>query len=754
MLASFITLLISNRRAAIFLFAVFVIAGISGVLHLQIELSGREFIAHRNDDIERLAAYVDEWGDDSNVLIAIADGGEEGVLTEGRMLAMARLARSIRDVEGIEGAWSLQDFPRFQKSPDGRAKLAVVLGTAPSDAALLSDWQNSQLNDPLLVPGMLSVDGRYAVLLIQMDTQLEGINALQKPVAAVKAIVSEFQGVEELRLTVTGLPAIRVALLEVVAENQFVLVPLSMLLVISLLALFYRRTYAVLLPVIAGVLSVSILLGIMGWTGEPIGLLNQFYFTIIPVIVMVDGVHVVERYAGEMQQNMGRLEAIKTVASIYANVGTACFLTSITTAIGFMSLALGNIEALHQFGIYAALGIIIGFALVVTILPLILVEVRDPRIRHSPFADALLRSLANVAVKIPGRICALSIVFFLLLAVLATRVESGSTMTGDLPVAASASVGGRLLDGHLSGQFVFAITLEGDNLATHAVLGKINRLESRWRESWAIRTVLGPGTAVRHANRWADDSGGVPVADEGIDDFYQSLLRFTELPTVLSADNQRARILITAPDLGTSQMLRHGRELVADAREILRDDSISVDITGAQWNLYLGYAEIGADLRKSILFAFAAIMLIMAVLFRSTVIPLLMLLPNLLPLLAGYAMLAVVGWKLSIVPAVVLALAVGIVVDDSIHMMVRMREELRRGRDATVAVRYAILHSGRAIMTSTLVLVAGFAVNGFSRFPINQTFALIGSVVLIAALVCDLVLLPALLILWQRRAHQ
>jgi predicted RND superfamily exporter protein len=98
-----------------------------------------------------------------------------------------------------------------------------------------------------------------------------------------------------------------------------------------------------------------------------------------------------------------------------------------------------------------------------------------------------------------------------------------------------------------------------------------------------------------------------------------------------------------------------------------------------------------------------------------------------------------------------LALAVGIVVDDSIHMLARTREELRAGFEFTDAVRYAILHSGRAITISTLVLVAGFAVNTFSRFPINQTFALIGSVVLVSALVCDLLLLPALLILWQRR---
>jgi predicted RND superfamily exporter protein len=750
-LSRFVELLVANRVVSLLVFAILTLAIVAGSLRLSAELTGREFFAHREDEVARFADFVDRWGDDSNLLVAVADAGDQTVLTSSRMQAMAGLAYALRDIEGVDGAWSLQEFPRFQKSPDGMARPTMVLGAVPTDVSLLQQWQQTQLADPLLVPGALSVDGRYAVLIVQLNEQLDAVDELVGPVTSIKAAVSGAQGVAQLHWELTGLPAIRVALLEVIFENQAVLVPLSMLLVISLLAFFYRRLYAVALPVVAGLLAVILLLGVMGWTGEPIGLLNQFYFTLIPVIVMVDGVHVIERFAADARSMTSHADIVKAVVSSYASVGKACFLTSLTTAVGFMSLAFGNIAALRHFGLYAALGILFGFVLLITLMPLALSRVTKPDVRATPIADGLLHSIASIAVAAPRQVLIAALIALLGLITLASRVEPGNTLTGDLPADESASVGGRLLDSHLSGLFQFHVVLQGQDLDSFAVLEEIDKLEARWRGDTMIRSVTGPGTAIRHASRWIAGGEDVPVDEENSDDYYRGLFEFSELLPVMSEDGEHARVVVTAPDQGTTAMLRLGHELLEDARRSLEDQGVTAEITGAQWNLYLGYSGIGEDLRKSVLFALGVILFVMALLFRSSAVPIIMLLPNAMPLLAGYAVLAIVGWQLSIVPAVVLALSVGIVVDDSIHMLARMREELRKHRALTDAVRYAIVTSGRAITISTLVLVAGFVVNGLSRFPINQSFALVGSTVLIAALVCDLLLLPALLILWHRR---
>ncbi|MDQ3159653.1 MAG: MMPL family transporter [Pseudomonadota bacterium] len=750
-MTNFIASLIASRRTSLLLFAVLTLAIIAGAVKLTAELTGREFFAHNDGDVARLSEFTDRWGDESKLLVAVADAGSETVLTGPRMRAMAILARAIRDIDGVNGAWSLSEFPRFQKGLGGEAQHAMVLGTVPSDPSQLPGWQAAQLADPLLVPGVLSSNGHVAALVIQLDAELDTVEDLRDPVNAIEAALSSFQGKEQLRWELTGLPAIRVALLDVLYENQVMLVPLSMLLVIATLAFAYRRLYAVALPVTLGILSTLLLLGIMGWTGEPIGLLNQFYFTMIPVIVMVDAIHVIERFAIEGKSQAGPDEIVQSVLSTYAKVGIACFLTSFTTAVGFVSLGLGNIAALRHFGAYAALGILLGFVIVVTLLPLVLARIDRTSIHNLRAADTLLESMAKLVVGSPVRICVVALIAFVGFAGLATRVQSSQMLTDDLPATASATIGGGMLDRHLSGQFQFNIVIDGNGLDTYSVLNAIDVMESRWRENSMVRTVLGPGTAIRHASRGTEGGDHLPRADDDIDDYYQALLQFSELPAVLTGNGAHARIVVTAPDQGTTEIIKLGNELVEDARQTLKADDLTVNITGVQWNLYQGYAGMGADLRKSMLFALAAIMLVMSLLFRSTSVMFLMIFPNVLPLLAGYAVLAVAGWQLGIVPAVVLALAVGIVVDDSIHMLVRMREGLRLGMGPTDAVQQAILHSGRAIMISTLVLVVGFAVNGFSRFPINQTFALVGSVVLITALICDLLLLPALFLLLHRR---
>ena len=135
-------------------------------------------------------------------------------------------------------------------------------------------------------------------------------------------------------------------------------------------------------------------------------------------------------------------------------------------------------------------------------------------------------------------------------------------------------------------------------------------------------------------------------------------------------------------------------------------------------------------------------------LFRSPRIALLSFLPNAMPLLVGYGLLGVTGWELDPAPAVVFIIALGIAVDDTIHLIVRWREELDNGRTNEEAILESVVHTGRAVTVTTIVLALGFGVNVFSSFPMMTVLAALGATVVTTALFCDLFLLPALLVLW------
>ena len=126
------------------------------------------------------------------------------------------------------------------------------------------------------------------------------------------------------------------------------------------------------------------------------------------------------------------------------------------------------------------------------------------------------------------------------------------------------------------------------------------------------------------------------------------------------------------------------------------------------------------------------------------------LVPNSMPLLVGYGLMGLMDWELDPTPAVVFTVALGIAVDDTIHLLVRVRDEQAEGRALPDAVREAVLHSGRAVTITTVLLCAGFGLNGLSSFPSMQVLGVLGAVVIFVALLGDLFLLPALLVAAQR----
>jgi predicted RND superfamily exporter protein len=135
-------------------------------------------------------------------------------------------------------------------------------------------------------------------------------------------------------------------------------------------------------------------------------------------------------------------------------------------------------------------------------------------------------------------------------------------------------------------------------------------------------------------------------------------------------------------------------------------------------------------------------------LFRSPRIAFLCLIPNAMPLIVGYGLMGATGWILDPAPAVIFIIAMGIAVDDTIHLVVRWREELDAGRSNHEAIVGSVVHTGRAVLVTTIVLAFGFGINVLSSFPTMKVVAVLGATVVTVALICDLFVLPALLALW------
>ncbi len=285
------------------------------------------------------------------------------------------------------------------------------------------------------------------------------------------------------------------------------------------------------------------------------------------------------------------------------------------------------------------------------------------------------------------------------------------------------------------------------------VLQAIERVDQRLRKLEHVNWVGSPATYAATVNEMFTGIREVPDSSSAIAKSYDLLAGDGEIALLMAPDARpgaprQGRIIIRTPDGGGVAYAKLAKQTREILDEELKGVPVEAHLSGTGHIAYRGINNITRDLRNSILLAFFVITLMIALLFRNIRIGLICLLPNGLPLLIGYALMGFMGWTLEPSPALVFTVALGIAVDDTLHLMIRTREELQKGFSLEDAVRTSVQHCGRAIAITTVILVGAFGITGFSSFLQMQVMGLLGGTVIFAAFFCDLFVLPALLALF------
>ena len=217
----------------------------------------------------------------------------------------------------------------------------------------------------------------------------------------------------------------------------------------------------------------------------------------------------------------------------------------------------------------------------------------------------------------------------------------------------------------------------------------------------------------------------------------------------------RARVDISLRDVGARAYQALAQRLRKELPSLVRaPEGVTTRVTGTSMVAHRGINMLVTDLLFSLSLALGVIAVFLSLLFRSARIGILSLLPNVIPLAVGLGFMRLAGMRLEPVTVMIYSIALGIAVDDTIHFMVRYREEVLGGASPAQAVRATLRTAGRAMVFTSAVLVAGFSVTLISNFPGTVRFGLLAIVILSSALVTDLLLTPACMILfkpWSKR---
>jgi predicted RND superfamily exporter protein len=780
LLAQLVAAVLRRRGLSALLLALVFATALLGILRLRIDFSSTAFYGDDSIAAARLKAFHDTWGaDDDTLLVLVHPVHPEdpaGVLERERLEAIAELSAALRSVEQVRQTSSIAELtlplPELGATlgSEPRTTTFVALAQRLDLAAQPIETRRALLEQLPFVPVLLSSDGRDTVIVVELAFSSDDMARTRALVTEVEAVLDEHEdALVELGLAheIAGVPGIRAGFFELIIRDQAVFVPLTLLLIGLALYVVFRRLHGVLIPALAAMVPTAMLVGIMGWMGEPIGLLNQAYFTLLPVIAVADAIHMIARFHEERRRpeqagpdldglDVRGLDARgHAIVRACSHVGLACLMTSLTTAAGFASLATASMPILRAFGLYAALGVALAFVVGFVLVPLLLSLVRDDRLPPPPAEIRVIDWAVAISLRRPLLVVLIAVGLVALALIPARRVEVDNTLSGLLETDHPISVASRRVDERLGG--VLGLELEilapdGVDLRTPESLQALHGFERWLAEQPRVRSVDGLASAVAGVGVLRGSGAEVPLAQAEIDARLELLAPHAPLDRLVRDGGQRLRIHVGMPDAGGQAFVLFAARAEAELHlRLAAWPQLEAHATGTPLMAYRGVNSITQDLRSSFAQVFVVVVAAIAISFRSLWPALVAILPNLAPLLFGYALLGLLGKVLDPLAAVILTLALGLAVDNTLHVMARTREELARHKTIDDALRDAIRHSSWAVAVTSMVIVGGLLLDLGSSFPPLQMLGLLGSLVISLALLANLTVLPASLALLRGR---
>jgi predicted RND superfamily exporter protein len=678
---------------------------------------------------------------------------------EVKSLANAELTVGVAD--GIEIRELEDDFPESQE-----ALLAL---------------RDQYLQKPMLVGGLLSEDATHAAIIIEMDRSStdpledirlhpdggDGLDNLYPQVTneAIDEILSrpEYEGI---RFYHSGDVPLNAAYNVIIEQETAFLFLVTCAVIGVVLALSFRSLVGVLAPLAVVTLSVIFCVALIGALGWKLDLSFGSAPTLLTAIGVAHSVHILSEFRSRFRMLGDRREAL--VRTIHL-VGTPCLLTSLTTAAGFAAMSFVPIKSIAHMGTYNAFGVLAAFFLSLTLLMALLsfgrrmrtpapAAVADASAKGGQWVRAVLDSVAAFDIRHRRKILAgFALIFAASFAGMSQLVVDTNWLddfSDEVPLKATTLRIDEVMGGTTNLIYIFDAG-SPDAIKEPAALREMERVQRiaetqrpLVRKTYSLVDILKDLNQAFHEGDPAWHR--IPESRELV---AQYLLLYEtsggeDAEEYVSSDYQRASVELRLAIAPTSQTAELVETIDAQlSREPLEATEASLTGIGALWLVLMDY--IVSSQITGFLLAFGVIALMMVVVFRSFAVGMISMVPNLTPVALVLGVMGASGIFLDYAKMPIAAVAIGIAVDDTVHLVSRYRHEFLARGNYREALHAAMGDVGRALLITSIALVGGFLVFVLSVLHSEVMFGLLLATTIVSALVADFLLMPALVLTFE-----
>ena len=672
---------------------------------------------------------------------AILVAQSDDFFTPGGAAAIQDVVKTLRDTDYISSIIWVEDVPPLNLF--GLPEPTFPKSTASS--ALFEKAKRKALANPFIKGQLLSADAKTLLMMVNYDFLFveDDRQCIEGMIEIADAVVAKHENVD-IEFGVTGRLPIYLNLMQQSDDNNtfYQLVGYSVIFAMSVI--LFRGLVSVVVLGIAPALGVFWTLGFVNFLGFEN---NPFIDVILPVLVslvgLTDGVHLMVQIRKLRSEGLPPVEASR---SGLAQVGLACALTSLTTAIGFGSLALARHEFVQQFGYSCVIGVICTFVSVITVIPLACSTWIGKYVTIGNKPGLIEKHLGRVSAVIdfvlPRKI-SLSIIAMISTVVLVgicLTLRPDERLSAALPADSEASRTLLKLDDAMDGlergdiRIQWSSEIESDSPEVMQVVSEVDELLNK-------EPLIGHPVSILNL---VEAMPGDAPAEERMSMLDLLLPPFKR--AFYEPEYRFAKVNFHVRDLGISKYDQPFTRIIDGLRGIQKQHpKFNLSTSGDAFYRWENVYKIVADLALSLGTATLIIFCILSLVYRSLRIGLISLVPNLFPLAFAGLFLVLTGTPLEVVAVCAFTVCLGIAVDDTIHFLTRFEEERSAGYGKDEAIRRAFTGVGTALIMTTVVLVSGFATVLFSDSRDHFVFAAMGSITIGSALFADMVFLPALL---------
>jgi len=700
------------------------------------------------------------FGEDGSVMVI---GWQDPQMFEiDKFRDWCKLSQKIKESEGIKNVLSLASVYRVVRNDSlNQFDFEPVIKQIPSTQTEADSLKKEIANLPIYEGLVLNSKTNATLIVVTFNDKELNSKRRLTIVSDIEAMAEEFAVKYDTDLHYSGMPYIRTVNMKKISGEMQLFMVLAVFVTLLILWAFFRSLRLTLLSIVVVLIGVVFAVGTLHLFGYKITALTGLIPPLLIVIGVPNCVFLINKYQAELLSHQNKDRALM---EMIRQIGLSTFLANMTTAIGFGVFYFTNSILLVEFGVVAAISVMVTYVLCLLLLPITLHYMSVPKARHlkhleGKWAAGFLRAIDHLVHNRRKEIYISMVLLIIISAFGMTKIRTIGYVVDDLPKKDVVYTDLRFFEKNFNGVLPFEVMINTNQpngiFADQAkALYKIKALQTemaKFPEFSKPVSVVEASRFLYQAYRGGDAKyyalPGVLELNKLTNYVQGKQGAAKQLNAFLNEDKSVTRVSFQMADVGSERIKELMQQIRPKVDSIFSPKEYKVSLTGHSLVFLKSNDYLLSNLYESLLIAILLIAIVGMVLFRSIPIILLSKLPCLIPLALTAGIMGYFGIYFKPTTILIFSITFGIASDGTVYFLTRYRQELyERGLNPSQAVTQSIYGTGLSMIYTAVILFCGFSIFSASSFGGTAAMGVMVSITLLVAMCTNLILLPALLL--------